>query len=71
MILLVDISMLHDMALNFENYIEIDSEHLCEKRIEMYEKKDADILREVIPALNAIIYDAEKYKGWILEQFDK
>ncbi len=65
----MDISMLHDMALDLENYVITSADHLWEKRDEMYKKGDAEILREVIPALNAIIQDAEKYKAWILEQF--
>lgn len=66
-----DIEKLHNMALIYENEIEIDTAYLNEKRIEMYEQKDADILREIIPSLNSIIEDAEKYRSWILGQFDK
>lgn len=66
-----DISKLNDMALIYESEIEIDTEHLNEKRIEMYEKKDTDVLLEIIPGLNSIIEDAEAYKDWILRQFDK
>ena len=69
--LIKDIEKLHDMARIYESEIEIDIEHLNEKRIEMYEKKDADILREIIPGLNSIIEDAEEYKRWILGQFNK
>ena len=61
-----DVEKLHNIALIYESEIEIDTEHLNEKRIEMYEKSDIDILQEVIPCLNSIIEDAEKYKSWIL-----
>ena len=67
----MDISTLYDMALDLENYVITSADHLWEKRHEMYKKGDAEILREVIPALNEIIQDAEKYKAWIMEQFDK
>lgn len=62
---------LHNIARIYESEIEIDTEHLNEKRIEMYEKNDIDILQEVIPCLNSIIEDAEKYKSWLLGQFGK
>lgn len=66
-----NILMLHDMALDYENYVTTDADHLWEKRAEMCKKDDPEVLREVIPALNTIIQDAEIYKNWILQELSE
>nr|DAM24103.1 MAG TPA: helix-turn-helix domain protein [Caudoviricetes sp.] len=63
-----DYSQLHDNALDYERNIEIGAEQLCELRLKMYREKDADILKEITPVLNAIIHDAERYRNWIQAQ---
>lgn len=63
-----DIAQLHDDALDYERSIEIDVEILSETRLKMYKEKDAEILKQIVPALNTIIHDAERYKEWILNQ---
>lgn len=62
-----DYKQLHDDALDYERDIEFGMEMLVEKRLKMYREKDADVLKEVVPALNAIIHSAERYKAWIKE----
>ncbi len=59
---------LHDDALDYEMDIETDVEMLIEKRLKMYREKDAAVLKEILPALNAITHDVERYKEWIQKQ---
>lgn len=63
-----DVAQLHDDALNYEQNIEIDVEMLSEARVRMWRENDVEILKQVVPALNTIIHDAERYKEWILKQ---
>lgn len=64
-----DVAQLHDNALDYEQNIEIDVGMLSETRLKMYQEQDADILRLIIPALNTIIHDAERYREWVLKQY--
>ncbi|WP_373261897.1 hypothetical protein [Hungatella hathewayi] len=59
---------LHDDMLDYETDISNNAELLTVKRSLMYKYQDAEILKEVIPVLNAIIHDAERYKDWIQKQ---
>lgn len=63
-----DYAQLHDETLDYERDIEIDVEMLSKKRMQMYREKDIDILKEIVPVLNTLIHDAERYKEWILKQ---
>ena len=63
-----DYEQLHDDALDYEMDIETDVEMLIEKRLKMYREKDAAVLKEILPALNAITHDVERYKEWIQKQ---
>lgn len=63
-----DVAQLHDNALDYEQNIEIDVEMLSEARLKMYRENDAEILKQIVPALNTIIHDAERYREWILKQ---
>ncbi|WP_455438042.1 hypothetical protein [Hungatella hathewayi] len=63
-----DYAQLHDDALDYERDIETGAEQLCEVRLKMCREKDADILNEITPVLNAIIHDAERYRDWIQAQ---
>ena len=61
---------LHDEMLDFENSLESDMEQLANLRNKMYAEKDLFQLKLTIPVLNAILYDVEKYKGWVEEQIN-
>lgn len=63
-----DYAQLYDDELDYERDIETGLEQLCELRLKMYREKDTDILKEITPVLNAIIYDAERYRDWIQAQ---
>ena len=63
-----DYAKLHDYALDYEREIELGVEELCEARLKMYSEKNAGILKEIPPVLNAIINDAERYRDWIQKQ---
>jgi hypothetical protein len=63
-----DLVKLHDDMLDYETDISNNAELLTVKRSLMYKYQDAEILKEVIPVLNAIIHDAERYKDWIQKQ---
>lgn len=63
-----DLVKLHDDMLDYETDISNNAELLTVKRSLMYKYQDAEILKEVIQVLNAIIHDAERYKDWIQKQ---
>lgn len=56
---------LHDEALDHEHSILQDVEMLSDLRVKMYDNKDKEVLKEIRPVLNAILYDTEKYIGWL------
>ena len=60
---------IHDECLEYEIEIEDDVAQLTEKRIEAYKSEDKEVFRQIIPVLNAIIRDAEAYKGYVREIF--
>jgi len=60
-----DLAKLHDDALDFEIEIAAGAELISKIRLKMSAEKDPARLREVIPALNAIINEADRYKEWI------
>lgn len=63
-----DLSKLHDEALEHEHSILSDVEILSDLRVKMYDKKDKEVLKEISPVLNAIIYDTKKYIEWLEEK---
>ncbi len=56
---------LHDEVLDHEHSIFEDVEMLSDLRVKMYNNKDKDVLKEIRQVLNAILYDTEKYIGWL------
>ena len=60
-----DLAKLHDDALDFEIEIAAGAELINEIRLKMLTVKDPARLCEAIPALNAIIEAANRYKEWI------
>lgn len=62
-----DLSELHDTALDYELGVIASAETVTEYRIKMYEKKDAEILKSIIPVLENLIYEANQYKDWLEE----
>lgn len=60
-----DLAKLHDDMLGYEEDIANDIELLTEKRVLMYKHQDAEVLKDVVPVLNAIIQDAQRYRDWI------
>lgn len=63
-----DLEKLHDEALEHEIWILDHTEQISNLRVKMYEKKDKKQLSYIVPALNGLIEEAEKYKEWIKEQ---
>ncbi len=61
-----ELAKIHDMCLEYELAIDSDVDMLAAKRIKAYESKDKEVFREILPALNAVIEDVEKYKDYIL-----
>lgn len=59
---------LHDEALDYEHNILKDVEMLSDIRVKMYDNRDKEILKEIRPVLNAILYDTERYIGWLEEK---
>lgn len=60
-----ELSKLHDEMLEHEHNILADVEMLSDLRNKMYDNKDKEVLKEIRPVLNAILYDTEKYIGWL------
>ena len=63
-----DLTKIHDEALEHELGILDYAEQISNLRVKMYEEKDKGQLVYIIPALNGLIDEAEKYKEWIKEQ---
>lgn len=63
----MDFTKLHDDMLSHEQDISSYVEMLTDKRIEMYDNKDFDEIKTVIPILNSIIEYAKDYKEWLLQ----
>ncbi|MDE6053393.1 MAG: hypothetical protein K2G55_06480 [Lachnospiraceae bacterium] len=58
---------LHDMALQYENDIEQSFDTISSYRIKMINKEDEEILKNIIPVLDNLIYEAQQYKEWLEE----
>lgn len=56
---------LHDEMLDYENDILSDVEMLSELRNKIYDNKCKEDLKLVRPILNSILYDTERYIGWL------
>ena len=63
-----ELAKLHDDALEHEYSILGYTEQISDLRVKMYEEKDKEQLAYIIPALNSLIDEAEKYKEWIKEK---
>lgn len=64
-----DLVKIHDMCLERENDLALDIDMLADKRVEAYESRDKDIFKEILPVLNAITEDVERYREYILSEF--
>ena len=60
-----DLAKLHDTALEYENDGSIDT--IRNYRIKMIDKKDAEILKSIIPVLDILTCEIEQYKEWLEE----
>ena len=60
-----ELAKLHDEMLEHEQNILSDVEMLSDLRVKMYDTKDKEVLKEIRPVLNAILYDTEKYIDWL------
>lgn len=58
---------LHDMALEYENDIVQSIDTVSEYRIKMLTKRNAEILKSILPVLDTLIYEAQQYKEWLEE----
>lgn len=65
-----DLVKIHDMCLEYENDLALDIDMLADKRVEAYESRNEDVFKEILPVLNAITEDVEKYKEYILSEFE-
>lgn len=62
-----DLVKLHDMALDYENDIDASVDTIRNYRIKMIDKKNAEILKSIIPVLDILSYEIEQYKEWLEE----
>lgn len=60
-----ELANLFDLALDYENDIIATVETIVEYKKKMYEKKDAHVLKRIIPHLDTLIYKVERYKEWL------
>ena len=60
-----DLAKLFDTTLVYENDIITTLETITEYKNKMWDKKDVHILKNIIPLLDTLIYEAEKYKEWL------
>lgn len=56
---------IHDQCLEFESEIWESVESLGDQRVKNYESGEKDDLKFIIPILNEIIEDCERYKEYI------
>lgn len=62
-----DLVKLHDMALDYENDIDASVDTIRSYRIKMIDKRNAEILKSIIPVLDILSYEIEQYKEWLEE----
>lgn len=60
-----ELAKLFDLALDYENDIITTVETIVEYKQKMWDKKDMRILKSIIPLLDTLVYEAEKYKEWL------
>ncbi|MCX4351739.1 MAG: hypothetical protein OSJ60_08880 [Lachnospiraceae bacterium] len=65
-----DLVKIHDMCLERENDLALDIDMLADKRVEAYESRNEDVFKEILPVLNAITEDVERYREYILSEFE-
>lgn len=62
-----DLAEMHDTALEYENDIDGFIDTIRNYRIKMIDKKDAEILKSIIPVLDILNCEIEQYKEWLEE----
>ena len=62
-----DLAELYDTALEYENDIDGSIDTIRNYRIKMIDKKDAEILKSIIPVLDILNCEIEQYKEWLEE----
>jgi len=67
---LKDLAKIHDICLEYESTLAEDVEELENKRIKAYRSRDEDVFKEILPVLNAIVEDVERYREYILSDFE-
>lgn len=60
-----ELARLFDLALDYENDIMTTVETIVEYKQKMWDKKDERILKNIIPLLDTLIYEAKQYKEWL------
>ena len=60
-----DLAKLHDMALEHENDIDGSVDTIRNYRIKMMDKRNAEILKNIIPVLDILSYEIGQYKEWL------
>ena len=60
-----DLAKLHDTALEYETDIDGSIDTIRNYRIKMIDKKDAEILKSIIPVLDILTCEIEQYKEWL------
>lgn len=62
-----DLVKMHDLALDYENDIDASVDTIRNYRIKMIDKRNAEILKSIIPVLDILSYEIEQYKEWLEE----
>lgn len=65
-----DLAKIHDMCLECENALAMDVDMLTDKRVKAYKSRDEDIFKEILPVLNAITEDVERYREYIFSELN-
>ncbi len=60
-----DLAELYDTALEYENDIDGSIDTIRNYRIKMIDKKNAEILKSIIPVLDILTCEIEQYKEWL------
>ena len=66
----MDMSKLHDIALDYDLDIQITTDRIVECREKMFKEKDSRELKSIVPLLDILIYEAGQYKEWIEQMTD-
>ena len=60
-----DLAELYDTALQYENDIDASVDTIRNYRIKMTDKRNAEILKNIIPVLDILSYEIGQYKEWL------